>query len=76
MSPGTEGGHSSIEVKEGLGMSPSLGASSDNEGQGRGEGDRVLGCELGHLTHLEESRARGNPGYREGWQCPFQLLQF
>lgn len=39
-----------------------------------GEEGRVLGCELGHLTHVEESRARGNPGCREGWQCPFQLL--
>ena len=42
---------------------------------GKGEGGRVLVCELGHLTHLEASRARGNPGRGEGWQCPFQLLQ-
>ena len=75
MSPGTGRGHSSIEVREGLGMSPSQGASSDNEGQGSGGGGRVLGGELGHLTHLEASRARGNPGGGEGWQCPFQLLQ-
>ena len=74
MSPGTGRGHSSIEVRDGLGMCPSLGASSDNEGQGTGGGDRVLGGEPGHLTHLEASRARGNPGRGEGWQCSFQLL--
>lgn len=40
---------------------------------GGGGGGRVLGCELGHLTHLEEPRARGNPACREFSHCPFLL---
>lgn len=40
---------------------------------GGGGGGRVLGCEMDHLTHLEEPRARGNPACREFWHCPFLL---